>query len=114
MTEPSPLKTNPSSPPEYTPSTASPSYAVEPRDGEQRLELMTRPVPSTPRGTFTKKTRSFTVVLSEQEPDAAVPTYSRHAMIKGEIGIVDATDVLAVTVKVSAAHDQRLHVCAVT
>ncbi|KAI0086991.1 hypothetical protein BDY19DRAFT_995421 [Irpex rosettiformis] len=85
-------------PPPYSPSSASPSYAVNPQEGEQRLELVSRSAhPSTPSATFTTKTRGMTVTFYEQEPGVSAPTYPRNAIIKGSIQFSD--EVLSVSLK---------------
>ena len=86
-------------PPSYSPSSASPSYAINPKEGEQRLELVGRTKrPSTPSATFTTKARGMTVTFHEQESGVSAPTYARNAIIKGTIEFSD--EVFSVSLKV--------------
>lgn len=94
-------------PPSYSPSSASPPYAVEPKEDEQRLELVARATrPSAPKATFTTKTRGMTVTFDEQEPGVSAPTYTRNAIIKGSIEFSD--EVLSVSLKVRTIASNEL------
>ena len=90
-------------PPSYEPSGASPPYASEPTELEQRLDYVARVLPNrVPRGIFTKATRRVVVVLMNQEDGIDAPVYARHGAVSGEV-ILQETNVTSVSVKVSRA-----------
>jgi hypothetical protein len=74
---------------------------LEPLSGEQRLEL-NPPVARrlTPAGTFTKDNGCFSLLLTQQEDGAALPTYGRSGIIRGAVFLKDREDILAVILKV--------------
>lgn len=81
-----------------------PSYAAEPHDDEESLEVVVRSHSPTPRGQFTVKAGDITLTLHEQEFGAGIPTYRQNAVLKGDIKIAvsDAEPpVVAVSLKVS-------------
>ncbi len=88
--------------PSYSPSGASPDYVAEPSEGERRLDFVARPhVTERPHGTFTKKIRKITVSLHDQEEGVDIPTYARNAIVRGQLQLDDAENILSVAVKVS-------------
>jgi hypothetical protein len=91
-------------PPRYSAEFARsiPSYSSEPLAGEQRLELnppvARRPIPA---GTFTCESKRASLLLTQQEDGAAMPTYGRNGTIRGVLFLKSTDDILAVTLKVS-------------
>jgi hypothetical protein len=90
-------------PPCYSAESAQsiPSYSSEPLAGERRLEhsppVAHRPIPT---GIFTKDNGRVSLLLTQQEDGAALPTYGRNSIIRGVVFPKDTEDVFAVTVKV--------------
>ena len=76
--------------PPYSPSTAAPLYHAEASPDERVLDYAarTRRRP-TPDWTFIKSIRGISVILTEQEQDVSVPTYSRHGTVKGTVLLED-------------------------
>ncbi|KAI0084727.1 hypothetical protein BDY19DRAFT_517629 [Irpex rosettiformis] len=84
----SPSSFSPPPPPSYSPSVSSaPSYAAEPSEDEESLEVAVRPQTPIPRGKFTVKAGDIIVTLHEQEFGAGIPTYRQNAVIKGDVEI---------------------------
>ncbi|PSR78170.1 hypothetical protein PHLCEN_2v7502 [Hermanssonia centrifuga] len=92
--------------PSYSPSGASPDYVAEPSEGERRLDFVARPhVTERPHGTFTKKIRKITVSLHDQEEGVDIPTYARNAIVRGQLQLDDAENILSVSVKLEGRQD---------
>ncbi|KAJ3731370.1 hypothetical protein DFJ43DRAFT_1079887 [Lentinula guzmanii] len=90
--------------PFYSPSRSPPSYSPHILDGEETLARTCRFHSSShATGTFTKHSGDVTVVLSEQDEDANVPSYGRQGLLAGSI-ILDSSlkteDIVAVVLKV--------------
>ncbi|KAJ4469264.1 hypothetical protein J3R30DRAFT_3409741 [Lentinula aciculospora] len=90
--------------PSYSPSRLPPSYSLHSLDGEETLAQTCRFNSSShSTGTFTKQYGDITVVLSEQDEDADVPSYGRQGLVAGSI-IFDSSlkteDIVAVILKV--------------
>ncbi|KAF9444328.1 hypothetical protein P691DRAFT_807517 [Macrolepiota fuliginosa MF-IS2] len=77
--------------PRYSPSAPVPDYSFEPTCGERILERTPRSVRPTPESTFVKSVGKTTVVLHNQEENAAIPTYGRTATISGSV-LFDSDD----------------------
>ena len=78
-----------------------PSYSPEPLVNEQRLEfnppVARRPIPT---GTFTRESKQITLLLTQQEDGAPLPTYGRKGTIRGVVFLKDTEDISTVTLKV--------------
>ncbi|TCD70789.1 hypothetical protein EIP91_001820 [Steccherinum ochraceum] len=86
--------------PSYSPSTDAPRYSPEPHDDEHRLVFVARKQPdSNPTSSFVKKSGNVTVLLSGQESGAALPCYTRHGIVQGEILLEEEATVLSVEIK---------------
>lgn len=90
--------------PAYCPSRSPPSYSAHTLDGEQVLAQTTRFHSSShPTGTFTKHTGDITILLSEQDQDADVPSYGRLGLLAGSISLdssLKVEDIVEVVLKV--------------
>jgi len=91
-------------PPHYDSAQSSqsiPSYSSEPLAGERRLEhsppVAHRPIPT---GIFTKDNGRVSLLLTQQEHGAALPTYGRNSIIRGVVFPKHTENVFAVTVNV--------------
>ncbi|KAJ6562883.1 hypothetical protein DFH09DRAFT_920630 [Mycena vulgaris] len=88
--------------PPYSPSPAVPSYSPDPAHDEQRVEhtpgRTTRL--SRPTGNYIAKSGRDAVVLTEQEENAKLPTYGRHASINGFVTLEDRETVSEIVLKV--------------
>ena len=87
-------------PPTYTPSAAVPAYSVMPRPSERILAATGRSRRRMPTGVFKRSSNLITVALREQEPDASMPSYGRHGVICGDIGLSCTQGVQSVYIKV--------------
>ena len=87
-------------PPTYTPSAAVPAYSVVPGPSERILAATARLRRRAPTGVFVRKNSFITVALREQEPHALMPSYGRHGLICGDIGLNCAQGVQSVFVRV--------------
>ena len=87
-------------PPTYTPSAAVPAYSVTPRPSERILAATECPRRRTPTGVFLRGNSLITLALREQEPDASMPSYGRHGVISGDIGLNCTQGVQSVYIKV--------------
>jgi hypothetical protein len=78
-----------------------PTYSSEPLAGEQRLQLnppvLHRPIPD---GTFTRENGRVSLLLTQQEDGALLPTYGRNATIRGVLFLKNTDKIFAVTLKV--------------
>ncbi|KAJ7760828.1 hypothetical protein DFH07DRAFT_918471 [Mycena maculata] len=86
--------------PPYTPSSAVPSYSPEPASDERLIEQTPRAKPRVCTGTHTKKSGRDTVVLTDQDPSAPLPTYGRNALISGFVSLEEREKVSEVVLKV--------------
>ncbi|CAK5270110.1 unnamed protein product [Mycena citricolor] len=86
-------------PPAYTPSANAPSYSYALRDNERLLAQSPRRNPR-PVGTYVKKVARDTVVLSEQDPSAPVPTYGREGNVVGFVEMQDREWLIAVVFQI--------------
>ncbi|CAL1712387.1 unnamed protein product [Somion occarium] len=76
--------------PAYSPSSSVPSYHAEPSYDERCLDFSARSHRRVaPDGTFLKAAKGITLVLTEQESGTSIPTYTRHASVKGDILLED-------------------------
>lgn len=87
--------------PPYTPSSAAPLYHAEASPDELVLldcaaRSHRRP---TPDGTYIKSTHGISVILTEQEPDVCIPTYTRQGTVKGNV-LLESDQIHSVSVKV--------------
>jgi hypothetical protein len=87
-------------PPTYTPSAAVPAYSVSPRPSERTLAATARSRRRTPTGVLVRSNSLITLALREQEPDASMPSYGRHGVISGDIGLSCTQGVQSVYIKV--------------
>ncbi|KIK69538.1 hypothetical protein GYMLUDRAFT_79671 [Collybiopsis luxurians FD-317 M1] len=91
-------------PPSYSPSRSPPSYSPHNLEGEETLSQTPRFHSSShPTGTFTKHAGEITIVLSEQDRDANIPSYGRQGIVTGSIDLdssVRVEDIVEVILKV--------------
>jgi hypothetical protein len=87
-------------PPTYTPSATVPAYSVIPRPSERTLAATACSRRRTPTGVFLRSNSLITLALREQEPDASMPSYGRHGVISGDIGLGCTQGVQSVYLKV--------------
>lgn len=81
---------------------APPDYNLEPLQDEQTLAVTPRPgLISRPSATFKKCFKDAIVIFTEQEENTRLPTYSRGAVISGEVGLTCPENIIEVTIKVS-------------
>lgn len=92
-------------PPIYTPSATVPTYSVIPRPSERILAATACPRRRTPTGVFLRSNKLITLALRDQEPDASMPSYGRHGIISGDIGLSCTQGVQSVYIKLEG----RLH-----
>ncbi|KAF8500873.1 hypothetical protein F5888DRAFT_1677101 [Russula emetica] len=92
-------------PPTYTPSAAVPAYSVVPRPSERILAASACTRRRTPLGVFVRSNNLITLALRDQDPDASMPTYGRHSVISGDIGLSRTQGVQSVYIKLEG----RLH-----
>jgi hypothetical protein len=87
-----------------------PPYSPEPLVGEQRLEL-NPPVArrQIPTGTFTRQSKQISLLLTQQEDGAVLPTYGRKGTIRGVVFLKDTEDISTVTLKVSRRVGSYFH-----
>ncbi|KAF8206962.1 hypothetical protein K438DRAFT_417960 [Mycena galopus ATCC 62051] len=87
--------------PLYSPSHPSPCYSQNPARDETRLDLSPRSGTGLlPTGIFTKACGPATVILFDQEPTISVPSYGRHASVRGSLIIEqDASQISEVVAK---------------
>ncbi|KAJ6562878.1 hypothetical protein DFH09DRAFT_1479060 [Mycena vulgaris] len=85
--------------PPYSPSPAVPSYSPEPAHDEQRVEHTPR-TRLHPTGNYIAKSGRDAVVLTEQEENAKLPTYGRHASINGFVTLEDRETVSQIVLKI--------------
>ncbi|KAF5372109.1 hypothetical protein D9758_005034 [Tetrapyrgos nigripes] len=81
-----------------TPTTPPPDYHSHPEGGEQCLGAATFPR-ARPTGTYVKKSKSMTIILTSQNPQASMPSYSRNGSVNGFILIENRTSVTEVQVE---------------
>ncbi|KAJ7152079.1 hypothetical protein C8R46DRAFT_1007296 [Mycena filopes] len=86
--------------PPYAPSTVVPSYSPEPGVDERVLQETPRMNSRIFSGTYTKKSRRATVVLSAQDETADAPTYGRSALIDGAVSLEQRESVSKVTLEI--------------
>ncbi|KAF8798905.1 hypothetical protein BYT27DRAFT_7202631 [Phlegmacium glaucopus] len=69
----------------FSESLPSPSYSCQLADGEQRLDYTPRlrAPQSRTNSVFIKKSGELSIVLNNQEEDATIPVFGRHAVISG-------------------------------
>ncbi|KAL0960782.1 hypothetical protein HGRIS_005803 [Hohenbuehelia grisea] len=92
--------------PDYTPPAPLPEYSFDPLSGEQRLEHTPRPGSRpTPTGVFIRKAKKVTVVLQDQEDDARIPSFGRHAVVSGSLCLEQPEVVSEVIVKLEGRMD---------
>lgn len=81
-----------------------PLYSPEPSAGERRLDhtaqrgTAQRPTHS---GVRTRGNARMSIILTDQDDGAALPTYGRNDAVKGMLHLKDTKDVTRVSVKVS-------------
>ncbi|KZV93382.1 hypothetical protein EXIGLDRAFT_768152 [Exidia glandulosa HHB12029] len=80
----------------------TPSYAVLPRSGEQRLALSGRmPTRAIRSGTFEKRSKRLVLALYEQRAEGEVPVIDRGGWVSGCVGLLErAQEVQKVEVKI--------------
>ncbi|KAF8798483.1 hypothetical protein BYT27DRAFT_7122833 [Phlegmacium glaucopus] len=68
----------------FSKSLPSPSYSCQLASGEQRLDYTSLRAPqSRTNSVFIKKSGELSIVVNEQEEDATIPVFGRHAVISG-------------------------------
>ncbi|KAF5389225.1 hypothetical protein D9757_003541 [Collybiopsis confluens] len=90
--------------PPYSSTRSPPSYSLYNLDGEETLAHTPRfHSLSHPTGTFTKHVGEITILLSEQDRDADIPSYGRQGILGGSIDFdasLKVEDVMEVILKV--------------
>ncbi|KAI0064151.1 hypothetical protein BV25DRAFT_1823719 [Artomyces pyxidatus] len=87
-------------PPCYSPSEEAPCYSVDPGPNEQLLASTSRLRRPPPTGIFTCSSNSIAIALREQEDSAVYPTYGRHGLLSGNVGLQCTEDVRSVSLKI--------------
>jgi hypothetical protein len=87
-------------PPTYSPSAAVPAYSVIPGPSERILAATACSRRRTPTGVFLRSNSLITLALRDQDPDASMPSYGRHGVISGDIGLSCTQGVQSVYIKV--------------
>ncbi|KAJ6518517.1 hypothetical protein DFH09DRAFT_1194305 [Mycena vulgaris] len=75
--------------PGYTPSALVPSYSPEPADDERLIERAPQSKSRPSTGYYIHKSGRDTVLLTDQDEHADLPTYGRHGYINGYVCIED-------------------------
>ncbi|KAJ7108024.1 hypothetical protein C8R43DRAFT_963047 [Mycena crocata] len=86
--------------PSYSPSAVVPSYSAQPGNDEQLIEQAPRAKSRAATGNYIKKSGRDTVILTEQDASAELPTYGRNAHIIGFVCVDDRELVSEVALKV--------------
>ncbi|KAJ7108016.1 hypothetical protein C8R43DRAFT_1140154 [Mycena crocata] len=86
--------------PPYTPSAAVPSYSPQPGNDEQLIQQTPRAKSRPVTGNYIKKSDRDTVILTDQDASAELPTYGRNAHIHGFVSLEDRELVSEVALKV--------------
>ncbi|KAJ6501815.1 hypothetical protein DFH09DRAFT_1441489 [Mycena vulgaris] len=96
--------------PPYSPSPAVPSYSPDPAHDEQRVEHTPGRTTRLPRptGNYIAKCGRDAVVLIEQEENAKLPTYGRHASIKGFVTLEDRETVSEIVLKIKGKMEVKI------
>ncbi|KAL0571226.1 hypothetical protein V5O48_010733 [Marasmius crinis-equi] len=84
--------------PSYSVSQPPPCYSCSLACGEQLIQRTPR-VGSRPSGTFKKRSGGTTVLLTEQNDDATVPSYGRHGSVNGLVAFENREHVTEVKAK---------------
>lgn len=77
----------------------APPYSAEPALDERMLER-TRSPRDMPTGTVVRGNEHFTLTFNAQVPGAEIPTYGRHALIRGGVALACRAGVESVDIKV--------------
>jgi hypothetical protein len=73
--------------PDYSPSSAVPSYAENPSATEQRLDYIPRAGRIVPTSSWSKKYKGVTVAFYAQDSSAPTPIYGHNDVIRGELSL---------------------------
>ena len=95
-----PTTQEPREPPTYSPSAAVPPYSVAPRPSERTLVATARARRRAPTGVLVRSNSLISVALRGQEEDAQMPSYGRHSVICGDIGLSCTNGVQSVYIRV--------------
>ncbi|KAI9508746.1 hypothetical protein F5148DRAFT_842205 [Russula earlei] len=87
-------------PPTYSPSADVPSYSVAPGPSERTLAATARSRRRTPSGVFVRSNNLISIALRGQEEDTELPSYGRHGMICGDVGLSCTQGIQSVYIKV--------------
>ncbi|KAJ6518509.1 hypothetical protein DFH09DRAFT_1427377, partial [Mycena vulgaris] len=94
--------------PAYTPSTVVPSYSPEPADDERLIERAPQSKSRPSTGYYIQKSGRDTVVLTDQDEHADVPTYGRQGHINGFVSIEDREFVSKVVLTIKAKIEVKI------
>ncbi|KAJ7488330.1 hypothetical protein FB451DRAFT_1227019 [Mycena latifolia] len=91
--------------PAYTPSAAVPSYSPELGQDERLIERAPHSKSRRPSGNYIQKSGRDTVVLTDQEENADIPTYGRQGHINGFVSVDDREAVVTVVLTIKGKID---------
>ncbi|TFK44842.1 hypothetical protein BDQ12DRAFT_673669 [Crucibulum laeve] len=90
------------SPPVYSLPSCVPSYSSLPLANEETVQYTPRQgTTSNPHGTFVRKWPQATLILKDQDPSSRLPSYGRHGVVCGELGLTNPEKVVEVTLKLA-------------